>query len=921
MRPRLLVPVMTLLCVVLICLTLCATAAQASFGFKPESLSMRAENRDGTLDTQAGSHPYAFSFHFEVNTSGDSIEGGAIRDLITDLPPGMIGDPLAVPRCPREAFEGIVPNCALSTQIGVVRVNIPGIGEAFGPLFNLTPPPGVPVELGFSAGEFVALVSAKVDSERGYAGHATTSPLPVEVSSVTAIIWGTPADPGHDSQRGFKALEGGPPVRSDAPLLPFFTLPTTCGETAPELTFSIDSKLAPGAYVSESAPLRDEGGNASPLTGCEAVPYEPDVLVGPTTSAADSAAGVDVQLKLPNRGLLNPKDGAVTETEAQRMVVTLPQGVIANPAAVNGLGVCTPAQFKAASAVAGPGQGCPSSSKLGDLVAQTPLLEEPVEGSVYVAAPHDNPFGSLIALYFVAQAPQRGVLVKQAGEVQPDPVTGQLTTTVNGLPPVPYSALEVRLREGPRAPLITPQTCGIYTTTAKLYPFSDPGTAVVRSAPFTISTGAKGGPCAATEAQLPNHPTLSAGASWPIAGSYSPFVFKLSREDGEQRFGSLEATLPEGLVAKLAGIPYCPEAAIATAASRTGEGQGAVESASPSCPSASQIGTVLAGAGAGPSPYFAPGKAYLAGPYKGAPFSLVIVTPAIAGPFDLGTVVVRSGLYVDETSAKVTVKSDPLPTILHGLPLDVRSVAVTLDRHNFALNPTSCEEKAITARLTSLAGAVASLSNRFRVGSCKGLDFSPKLSLKLSGGTTRAKHPALKVVLTQPSGQANLARFSLTLPPTEFVDPDHVANPCTRPQFKEGKCPSSSVLGKVRAFSPLLEKPLEGPIYFRANGGERELPDAVADLNGQVHFVSVGFVDALHHKGSEESRIRTTIASVPDAPLSKVVIELKGGKKHGLLVNSANICKSANRAIVKMTAQNGKTQNSEPKIATSCGKK
>jgi hypothetical protein len=284
-------------------------------------------------------------------------------------------------------------------------------------------------------------------------------------------------------------------------------------------------------------------------------------------------------------------------------------------------------------------------------------------------------------------------------------------------------------------------------------------------------------------------------------------------------------------------------------------------------------------------------------------------------------VVVRAGLYVNELTGQITTVSDPLPTILQGIPLDVRSVTVSVDRPSFTLNPTSCEEKKISGVWTSTTGATAPLSNRFQVGGCKGLDFSPKIAMSLSGATTRAKHPAFKAVLTQAQGQANIKKLSLTLPPTEFVDPNHVANPCTRPQFAAGACPSSSVLGKVRAFTPLLDKPLEGPIYFRANGGERELPDAVADLNGQVHLISVGFVDALHHKGSEESRIRTTIATVPDAPISKVIIELKGGKKHGLLVNSANICKTENRAIVKMAGQNGKTANSEPKIAVKCGGK
>jgi hypothetical protein len=893
-----------------------ASLARADFGIVPGSVTITPENRDGTLDTQAGSHPYGLSFHFDFKTeAGGRTEGGEPRDLRLDLSPGLFGNPAALPACPRQSFEGPAPGCAPSTQVGVFKAILPGLkGEAYGALYNLVPPPGSAAQLGFSSAGLTALFSAQVDPAKGYAVHVQAPNLPLEVSSVTATIWGTPADPGHDPERG---NEGG--LSTDAPLLPFFTLPTSC-ESSPSLRVEADSKLAPGLFVGETGFMLDKGANPVALSGCEAVPFAPKILAAPTSAQAGSAAGLGVKLALPNQGLLNPKEGAVTETEPERMVLTLPQGITANPAAASGLAACTPAQFEAATDVSGPGQGCPQSSKIGTLIATTPLLEEAVEGSLYLAAPHDNPFDSLLALYIIARAPARGVLVKQAGEVSIDPLSGQLTTSFDGLPPVPYSGLEVRLREGPRAPLITPQTCGTYTTTALLYPFSDPLTATARSAPFTISSGAGGSACASSEAQLPNNPTLSAGTTIPIAGAYSPFLFKISRADGEQRFGAVGATLPGGLVAKLAGIPYCPDAAIAAAAARSGEGEGAVELAQPSCPAASQVGTVLAGAGAGPTPYYVTGNAYLAGPYKGAPLSMVTITPAIAGPFDLGVVVVRIGLYVDETSAVVSVKSDPLPQILHGLPLDVRSVAVRMDRQSFVINPTSCEEKAISAQVTSTTGAVAPVQNRFQVGSCRGLDFSPKLSLKLSGGTRRNKHPALKAVLTQPAGQANIAKLSFTLPSTEFVDPNHISNPCTRPQFNAGRCPPASVLGKVRAFTPLFDQPLEGPIYFRANGGERELPDAVADLNGQIHIVSVSFLDSLHHKGSEQSRIRTTIAMVPDAPLSKVVIQLNSGKEKGLLVNSQNLCKTkvSQRAIIKLTGHNGKAHNSEPLIANSC---
>jgi hypothetical protein len=912
-----------ILCAALAALAAFPASAAASFGFIPGSLSVRAEEEDGTIDAQAGSHPYAFRLHFDFNEAGGKIDGGEARDVIFDFPPGIVGNPRALPVCSRVSFEGVpIPNCESSTQVGVVKAVLPGIGEARGPLYNIAPPPGVAAQFGFSSTGLVVAPAASLRGESDFGVRAIANSLPVEFTSATVTIWGNPADPTHDFERGHK--KGG--EESDSPELAFWTLPTVCGE-APQFTVSADSKLAPGAFVSETAPLSGPGGQAQPLSGCEAVPFSPSALAATTTSAAGSPSGLDFSLTLPNEGLLAPK--GVSETEPEKLLFSLPAGITANPAVASGLGACTPAQIGLLSAV---GQrparfdeappACPSSSKLGTLVARTPLLDEAAEGSVYLATPHQNPFASLLAVYIVAEVPARGVLVKLAGEVQLDPVTGQLTTSAEGLPPLPYSDLQLHLREGARAPLITPTACGAYNATARLYPFSGGGSSFVeQTIPLTISSGAEGGACVSSEAQLPNAPTLVAGSTAPLAGAYAPFVFKLSRPDRSQRFAEILATPPPGLTGKLAGIPYCPAAAIAAARARSNEGDGALELTSPSCPAASRVGTVTAGAGAGPSPYYTQGAVYLAGPYQGASLSFVTIAPAIAGPFDLGVVVVRLGLYLNEETAQITVKGDPLPQSLQGIPLDIRSVAVDLDRDGFALNPTNCQTLAVGASVISLSGQAASLQRPFRVGGCRDLAFKPKLALSLKGATRRDGHPALKAVLTQPAGQANLARTSVALPPSEFIDNAHIGNPCTRPQFAAEKCPAISLLGKARAYSPLLEKPLEGNVYFRSNGGARELPDVVADLRGQVHLVVVGFVDAIHKKGSEASRIRTTFATVPDAPVSKVVIELKGGKEHGLLVNSANICKVPNRAIAQMAGQNGKRLDFKPTIATSCAKK
>ncbi len=893
-------------------------AARAEFGIVPGSFTTKAQNEDGTLDAQASSHPYSYTVSFKLNEAAGHTEGGELRDVLVNLPPGLVGNPIAVPQCSRQDFEGTTPHCSPSTQIGIVQVNIPGLGLALGALYNLVPPPGAAAQLGFSAGGLNALQNASVSAAGGYGVLVSTNSIPEEVTSVSETVWGIPADPSHDAQRGLLAAEGsGPPVSTDAPRLPFLTLPATCVEPL-KTTAEVDSKLAPGIFTRETAYSLDAGAHPTPLSGCESVPFSPSVFATPTTTAAGSSSGLDFELKLPNEGLLNPgllnPEGIVVETEPVKTEVALPAGITANPAAAAGLGACTPAQFQSASAESA---GCPESSKLGTLIASTPLLEEAIEGSVYLAAPHENPFGSLLALYIIARAPEHGVLIKQAGKVSVDPSSGQLTTTFDGLPPLPYSSFELDLREGPRAPLITPATCGKYVTRAKLYPFSAPGTPVERTAPFKVSSGAGGDACASSEAQLPNHPSLEAGTLTPLAGTYSPFVFKLSREDGSQQFGSVSTTLPEGLVGKLAGIPSCSDAQIAAAAARSREGEGALELSSPSCPPASQVGVVNVGAGAGTQPIYVQGKAYLAGPYKGAPLSLAIVTPAIAGPFDLGVVVVRTALYVNPETAQIHAISDPIPPMLAGIPLDVRSVSLNMDRPQFTLNPTDCGAMAVLGSATSTLGQVSSFSQRFQVGACAALGFKPRLALSLEGGTKRSDHPALKSVLTPQAGNANAGRVAVTLPSSEFIDQNHINNPCTRVQFNANQCPRNSVLGTARAVSPLLDRPLEGPVYFRSNGGERQLPDIVVDLKGQFEIILVGHVDAVVH--GENSRIRTTFETIPDAPVTKFTLSLYGGKR-GLLVNSTNLCARPRRATIRLTAQNGRTHNTEPAIANDCGK-
>jgi len=650
--------------------------------------------------------------------------------------------------------------------------------------------------------------------------------------------------------------------------------------------------------------------------GCAAVPFNPAIEARPSTNAADSPAGFHFALVLPQRAGEEPS--VLGQADLREAKVTLPAGLVVNPASADGLGACTPAQIGLTTA---PGQlpahfnlapaQCPDAAKIGTVEADVPALDHPVKGAAYLATQEDNPFNSLLAFYIVLEDEQTGIVVKLAAKVSPDPVTGQLTNTVQDNPQVPFEEFRFDFFEGARAPLRTPMNCATHTTATEMTPWSAPeGARAFPSSSFEITRG-PAGPC-------PNgslEPKLSAGLANPSAGTYSPFSLRLTRNDGTGEFAGLTATPPLGLTARLAGIPYCPQSAIDQAKGRERPGGGGQELANPSCPSASQVGTVTAGAGAGPSPFYVSGKLYLAGPYKGAPLSLVAVIPAKAGPFDLGAVVNRTAAYVDRETAQVKAVADPLPTIIAGIPVDTRDLRVNLDRANFALAPTSCEPKSVGATVTGTSGQSANVSDRFQVGGCNALKFQPKVSLQLKGGTKRADHPALKAIVTYPQkgSYANTAKASVGLPHSEFLEQSHIRTICTRVQFAAGACPKGAVYGKAKAFSPLLDKPLEGPVYLRSSSNP--LPDLVLDLHGQIDVAAVGRLDS--HKGG----IRTSFEAIPDAPISKVIVEFPAGKK-GLLVNSRNICNHVNKATAKFTAHNAKSFESRPVLKDGCkGKK
>jgi hypothetical protein len=920
---------------VLTVLCLSPAGAQAAFGLKNFDLSF--VEADGGAATQAGSHPYAVTNFIQFNSVPDpkltEVPEGMVKNLNVELPLGLVGRPNAVQRCTSADFipDPLTkkPACSDNSAVGTIVVKTTNPTEGFAyfgaAVYDLIPPPGVVQKLGFSVSGVPVTIEFVLTEHAPYRVvarlHYVSQALPILGSKLT--IWGVPTDPSHDKERGscIKPVAHGGPYEleltgetcpsTEAPA-PFITLPRACQGPLSTGYEAESWEQTPGQPVTgsvlthnSSEPPEDTG-----IEGCDKLGFAPAVDAQPTTTAAESPSGLDFDLSLSGKGLESLGEDA--DSDLEKAVVTLPAGVTTNPSVASGLTGCSFAQYEAATPT--PGTGCPESSKVGSVEITTPLVEPAVDGSLYVAKQGDSPFHNLLTVYMVAQNPELGVVIRAAGRVEPNPQTGQLTTTFDELPQLPFTAFHLHFREGSRAPLISPRLCGSYETKALLYAYADPGVPVSRSATFSVGSGAGGSSCASAESALPNQSSLSAGTTNRKAGTYSPFVLNLARADGSQQISQISSTLPEGLLAKLAGIPYCPEAGIAQAASRSGEFQGAVELAQPSCPASSEVGTVTVGAGAGPQPYYVTGKAYLGGPYKGAPLSLEIITPAIAGPFDLGVVAVRTALNVDPLTAQVTAVSDPIPTILHGLPLDVRSIAVDLSRRNFILNPTSCEPKEIQASAISILGQTNAMSQYFQVGECGQLKFKPTLKLSLSGSTKHAGHPGLKAVLTYPkgAGYSNIARAQVNLPHSEFIDQANLNKTCTKPVLLEGKCPPKTVYGKAKAWSPLLEKPLKGKVYLVGGFGYK-LPALVAELGGQIRVLLVGKVDSGPNHG-----IRNTFEAVPDAPVEKFELSLKGGKKYSLLENSEGLCARPQKASAAFVAQNGTSLRQQVSITNDC---
>jgi hypothetical protein len=930
------------------------------FGFKPgtEGFEVSALAEGGAPTSLAGSHPYQLSFEVNLREGGEfedqpgvPFADGDLRDLSIALPPGMFLNPSVLQACAASVFN--TPrsspfdssrsgeNCPATSQVGTVEVQTSREGgqtRRFG-VFNIEAPHGVAARIGFSPFGAPIVMDARLRPEPS--GHytvtlkATDVPQSLDLTGLDLALWGTPWGVSHNGERGNCLNEAEPDFPwakcsvghpGAFPPLAYLTLPAQCSASL-TLTATATSWQQP-APVNAQASNRDSLSAPVAIGGCASVPYEPKPEAFLTIKRASAGSGYLFRLRPDFDGFTHPLKRV--PTSPRRIVLDLPPGTTVNPSVGAGLGVCTPAQFGAESAFSAPGAACPNASKIGEFRAQTPLFEgEGLTGAVYLAQPDEpttpqvgaeNPFDSLLALYLVAKLPRRGLIVKVAGELVADHATGDLTAVFDDLPLLPYSDFELNLRPGQRSFLISPPRCGQVLSGVQLTPWAE-GVATKEAAiPSEVNAGFDDGPC--PSGTPPFSPTAVTGGVNAQVGSYTPYFVRLSRQDSEQEITSYSLVLPKGITGKLAGIPFCPEAAIARA--RTN--RGFAETADPSCPEASRVGRTDTGYGVGNALSYSPGRIYLAGPYNGKPLSLVTVNAATIGPFDLGTYVIRSAFAVDTKTAQLRIdagSSDPIPHIVDGFPFHLRDIRVYMDRFQFTRNPSSCAASAMVSTLTGSGvnfedprdDSSATVARHFQLFNCLNLGFEPKLGLRLRGGSKRGDYPSLRATFAARGPQdSNLKRIGVTMPHAMFLAQGHIRTVCTQVQFAAEACPAGSVYGAAVAHTPLFDEPLRGNVYLRSSSNK--LPDLVASLrSGEVRIVVEGRIGP-----GKQGGIETYFDELPDAPIERFTMTLFGGKR-GLLVNSSNICKQPPLASVKALAQNNIGAIFSSKLRGQCGKK
>jgi hypothetical protein len=885
-------------------------SGEAGFGFA--NADAWITSADGTVDTQAGSHPYELTMVFAPNVHDippyELPTGGEPQALAVNLPPGLIGEPGAVAKCPREQFDAGSENgegCPEDTQIGEDNALVPGSPGHF-PVYNLVPPPGVAAEFGFDFAGTHTFLDARVRSggDYGITEHTNVPQLAVRFNSFTA--WGVP---GEHPQNGSGSGR------------PFLSLPTSCGGPPVFSVEMLGTWQDPGAFAETSFPWHDNQGVPVGITGCERLSnFEPSVSLAPDTSYSDTPAGLTATVRVPQG--LNP-EGLATSGLKEASVV-LPEGVAINPGQATGLVACTAGE----DGLPGGGEdgekeafdgppSCPAASKVGTDEISTPVLPNRLKGNVYVLESNPPDIKLLVA------ASGEGVNLKLVGEVHLNPVTGQLTTTFNGTPrypgdpDAPLTEFVLSFSGGAQAALVTPSTCGVYRSFADFTPWAAPAVLDgLSESNFQIVSGPGGSGVGACTGPLPFAPVMTAGSSTDQAGGYTDFSMLLQRGDGQQRISRLSFKAPEGLSGMISKVPLCGEPQAST-----GE-----------CPESSQIGHTVVGSGPGPYPLFIPEEGqppapiYLTGPYEGAPFGLTIKVPIIAGPFNLGVEVVRGKIEVDPLTAQVTITTDPLPTIIKGVPADLRSIDAVIDRPGFMFNPTNCNPTAFTGTATSTEGKTAPLENRFRVLSCRTLGFKPDFKIATAAKTSRSGGASLSVKVSEPVGvlgvgqavsQANIARVKVELPKRLPSRLTTLQKACTARVFEANPagCPAASVVGHATVHTPLLPVALTGPAYFVSHGNEA-FPSLVLVLQGDNVTVELVGTTFISKKGVTSS----TFKAVPDVPFSSFELNLPEGPFSALAAN-ASLCKGSLVVPTEFLGQNGALIKQNTKLnVTGCKK-
>ena len=881
-----------------------ATAAQSAIANAPiHEFSITPST------TQAGGHPNSLT-HFVLGgrvsePKPDSCNCNDARETVVHAPAGVIADPHAAPYCSEADFGEVVffgaTNCPVDSQVGVVAIDgilgaahLPEI-----PVFNLEPHPHEAGLLGFYVPAINSPIFVEVNprTQSDFGLDLTTINithlLPLEEFELT--LWGVPAASSNNGDRfpyewsaqvGESANGYLPPTASNAPEIPFLSNPTRCGVPL----FSTLDVLAYDEGTSEAvAPYPS-------TTGCELLTFNPSLSAQPTTSDTDSPSGLEVSLSVPQE----QSPTVPSPSELQSSSVALPAGLSINSSAADGKTSCSNTQARIGTQEEAQ---CPEFSRIGTLSLESSALPGPIPGYIYIGEPLPGDRYRIIL-----SANGFNTHVKIVGAVEPNPQSGQLTVVFESLPQSPFTDFNMHFFGSDRGLLATPTTCGTYPVDSTFNPWDSALAAQTASQVFSLDSGPNGISCPGS--RRPFRPGFRAASSNSAPGSHSPFSVEFSRSDGDQNLSSLSVVAPPGLSATLRGLSYCTDAEIVAAAQPSYSGL--EEETRPSCPAASQIGTSETGAGAGGHPVYLSGKVYLAGPYKGAPLSLVVITPAVSGPYDLGNVVVRAAVQVNPESAQITAASDPLPQIIDGIPLRLRSIRVNLDRPGFALNPTNCSPLSVEGFATGDQGSREDESQHFQVANCGGLKFTPKLTLNLSGATKRDGNPALTSTLVAQAGEANIASVSVALPASELIDNAHIKDPCTRVQFASNSCPVSSAIGFAKVETPLLDNPLEGAVYLRsAPENKSGLPDVVAALRGQIDINLDGKIESIR------GRLRASFRGVPDAPVNRFTLELDGGRK-GLLVNSSNLCHTSLSTLTRLTGQNGAIEVKKQKVTPPC---